>query len=196
MIQELENEICVLKIRRSEININESANVNTHIQPDSNMIQSSDSETSNIHLELLNYKKAMQVAIPMLKELRDLLDMKQRNEIILSNECAMLRARLREEAIESSNQDNISTLTSIFSNTSNEFEEIEGILQQGDEGRGREDEELRCYYNCKDSKEKEYDVQNEIKDLNSKREESNHIRSRESSCLRPKINASNGEILN
>eukprot|EP00597_Dinobryon_sp_UTEXLB2267_P003030 CAMPEP_0170066956 /NCGR_PEP_ID=MMETSP0019_2-20121128/6489_1 /TAXON_ID=98059 /ORGANISM="Dinobryon sp., Strain UTEXLB2267" /LENGTH=132 /DNA_ID=CAMNT_0010274235 /DNA_START=1386 /DNA_END=1784 /DNA_ORIENTATION=- len=132
----------------------------------------------------------MQVAIPMLKELRDLLDMKQRNEIILSNECAMLRARLREEAIESSNQDNISTLTSIFTNTSNEFEEIEEVIQQEDEGGG-------CYNNCNDSKKEEYDEQNEIVDFNSEGlGESNHIGSRERSCFRPKINQSNGEILN
>jgi hypothetical protein len=61
-----------------------------------NQSENSEEIIQRLKLDLLTFKQATEAAVPMLKELRDSLNLKQVKEDMLTLECCRLRARIDE----------------------------------------------------------------------------------------------------
>ena len=64
--------------------------------PPTDRSENSEEIIQRLKVELMTFKKATEVAVPMLKELRDSLNLKQVKEDMLTQECCRLRARIDE----------------------------------------------------------------------------------------------------
>ena len=91
-----------------------------------NQSENSEEIIQRLKIELMTFKKATEVAVPMLKELRDSLNLKQVKEDMLTQECCRLRARIDEMMLKKINNSsdrnsNISVSEGLDLNNSNEF---------------------------------------------------------------------------